>query len=87
MLVTVRDNNIDQALRALKKKMQREGVFGKVKDQRFFTSKGERRRIAKAKGISRAFKTEVARVARDECIPKPEATKLVEKRRNRRSPR
>ncbi|MGA8798682.1 MAG: 30S ribosomal protein S21, partial [Pseudolabrys sp.] len=27
MQVLVRDNNVDQALRVLKKKMQREGVF------------------------------------------------------------
>ena len=27
MQVSVRDNNVDQALRALKKKLQREGVF------------------------------------------------------------
>ncbi len=27
MEVSVRDNNVDQALRALKKKLQREGVF------------------------------------------------------------
>jgi ribosomal protein S21 len=29
--VLVRDNNVDQALRALKKKMQREGVFREMK--------------------------------------------------------
>jgi len=27
MLVSVRDNNVDQALRVLKKKLQRESVF------------------------------------------------------------
>ena len=31
MHVTVRDNNVDQALKALKKKMQREGVFREMK--------------------------------------------------------
>ena len=29
--VTVRDNNVDQALRALKKKMQREGLYKEMK--------------------------------------------------------
>ena len=29
--VFVRDNNVDQALRALKKKMQREGLFREMK--------------------------------------------------------
>ena len=36
MLVTVRDNNIDQALRVLKKKMQREGVFREMKNRRAY---------------------------------------------------
>ena len=31
MQVLVRDNNVDQALRALKKKLQREGVFREMK--------------------------------------------------------
>ena len=31
MEVSVRDNNVEQALRVLKKKMQREGVFREVK--------------------------------------------------------
>ena len=31
MQVQVRDNNVDQALRALKKKLQREGVFREMK--------------------------------------------------------
>jgi hypothetical protein len=29
--VLVRDNNVDQALKALKKKMQREGIFREMK--------------------------------------------------------
>jgi small subunit ribosomal protein S21 len=33
--VPLRDNNIDQALRALKKKLQREGVFRQKKRRRF----------------------------------------------------
>jgi small subunit ribosomal protein S21 len=31
MQVLVRDNNVDHALRVLKKKMQREGVFREMK--------------------------------------------------------
>ncbi|MED6308578.1 MAG: 30S ribosomal protein S21, partial [Pseudomonadota bacterium] len=34
--VTVRDNNVDQALKALKKKMQREGVFREMKLRRSY---------------------------------------------------
>ncbi len=36
MQVFVRDNNIDQALRALKRKMQREGMFKEMKRRRFY---------------------------------------------------
>ncbi len=43
MQVLVRDNNIDQALRVLKKKMQREGVFREMKRQRFYEKPSERR--------------------------------------------
>ena len=31
MQIIVRDNNVDQALRALKKKLQREGVYREMK--------------------------------------------------------
>ena len=41
--VTVRDNNVDQALRVLKKKMQREGVFREMKNRRSFEKPSERR--------------------------------------------
>ena len=36
MQVNVRDNNIEQALRALKKKLQREGVFREMKLKQHF---------------------------------------------------
>jgi ribosomal protein S21 len=36
MQVSVRDNNVDQALRALKKKLQREGVFREMKLKQHF---------------------------------------------------
>ena len=39
--VLVRDNNVDQALRALKKKMQREGVFREMKRRRFYEKPSE----------------------------------------------
>ena len=36
MQIMVRDNNVDQALRALKKKLQREGVYREMKLRRHF---------------------------------------------------
>ena len=41
--VVVRDNNVDQALRALKKKMQREGIFREMKLRRSYEKPSERR--------------------------------------------
>ena len=43
MQVIVRDNNVDQALRALKKKLQREGVFREMKLRRHFEKPSERK--------------------------------------------
>ena len=43
MYVTVRDNNVDQALRVLKKKLQREGVFREMKNRRAYEKPSERR--------------------------------------------
>ena len=41
--VSVRDNNVDQALRALKKKMQREGIFREMKLRRHFEKPSEKK--------------------------------------------
>lgn len=54
--VTVRDNNIDQALRVLKKKMQREGIFREMKLRRDFEKPCERRKREKAENIRRSRK-------------------------------
>ena len=43
MYVTVRENNVDQALRVLKKKLQREGVFREMKNRRAYEKPSERR--------------------------------------------
>jgi ribosomal protein S21 len=41
--VLVRDNNVDQALRVLKKKMQREGLFREMKARSAFEKPSEKR--------------------------------------------
>ena len=56
MQVLVRDNNVDQALRALKKKMQREGIFREMKMRRSFEKHSERKAREKAEAIRRARK-------------------------------
>lgn len=54
--VLVRDNNVDQALRALKKKMQREGIFREMKLRNFYEKPSEKRAREKAEAIRRARK-------------------------------
>ena len=49
MQVSVRDNNVDQALRALKKKLQREGVFREMKLKQHFEKPSEKKRARKLK--------------------------------------
>ena len=56
MQVLVRDNNVDQALRALKKKMKREGIFREMKMRRSFEKPSEKKAREKAEAIRRARK-------------------------------
>ena len=51
--VVVRDNNVDQALKALKKKMQREGVFREMKLRRAYEKPSERKAREKAEAVRR----------------------------------
>lgn len=63
--VIVRDNNVDQALRALKKKMQREGIFREMKLRRSFEKPSERRAREKAEAIRRHRKLMRKRMDRE----------------------
>lgn len=65
MHVTVRDNNVDQALKALKKKLQREGVFREMKLRRVYEKPSERKAREKAEAIRRARKLERKRLERE----------------------
>ena len=56
MQVLVRDNNVDQALKALKKKMQREGIFREMKLRGHYEKPSERKAREKAEAIRRARK-------------------------------
>jgi ribosomal protein S21 len=53
MQVLVRDNNVDQALRVLKKKMQREGIFREMKARKAYEKPSERKTREKAEAIRR----------------------------------
>ena len=63
MQIIVRDNNVDQALRALKKKLQREGVYREMKLRRHYEKPSEKRAREKAAAVRRARKMERKRGA------------------------
>ena len=56
MQVSVRDNNVDQALRALKKKLQREGVYREMKLKQQFEKPSEKNAREKAESNRRTRK-------------------------------
>ena len=60
--VIVRDNNVDQALRALKKKMQREGIFREMKLRRHFEKPSERKARERAEAVRRMRKVQRKRM-------------------------
>ncbi|MBM3491334.1 MAG: 30S ribosomal protein S21 [Alphaproteobacteria bacterium] len=66
--VLVRDNNVDQALRALKKKMQREGVFREMKLRNHYEKPSEKKARERAEGIRRARKLARKRAQREGLI-------------------
>ena len=63
--VTVRDNNVDQALRVLKKKLQREGVFREMKNRRAYEKPSERRAREAAESTRRVRKLMRKRMERE----------------------
>jgi small subunit ribosomal protein S21 len=54
--VVVHTNNIDQALRALKKKMQREGVFREMKLRKYYEKRSEAKKRKKSESSRRRLK-------------------------------
>ncbi len=65
MEVTVRDNNVEQALRALKKKLQREGIFREMKQRRFYEQPSARRKREGAEAERRWRKQKRKQMERD----------------------
>ena len=74
MQVLVRDNNVDQALRVLKKKMQREGFFREMKLRGHYEKPSEKKIREKAEAIRRARKLARKKMQREGLLPmKPRA--------------
>jgi small subunit ribosomal protein S21 len=75
--VIVRDNNVDQALRVLKKKMQREGVFREMKRRRFYEKPSERSAREQNEARRRARKQARKNAQRDGLLPAPRNKKAL----------
>jgi small subunit ribosomal protein S21 len=67
--VLVRDNNVDQALKALKKKMQREGIFREMKLRGHYEKPSEKKAREKAEAIRRARKLARKKLQREGLLP------------------
>jgi small subunit ribosomal protein S21 len=78
--VLVRDNNVDQALKVLKRKMQREGVLREMKRRRAYEKPSERRTREKAEAIRRARKLARKKAQREGLIPMPKRRDDVRRR-------
>jgi small subunit ribosomal protein S21 len=63
--VLVRDNNVDQALKVLKKRMQREGLFREMKLRNHYEKPSEKRAREKAEAVRRARKLARKRAQRE----------------------
>ncbi|MGV6801193.1 MAG: 30S ribosomal protein S21 [bacterium] len=66
--IVVRENNVEQALRALKKKMQREGTFREMKRRKFYEKPSEKKARQKAEAVRRARKLQRKRMQREGLI-------------------
>jgi small subunit ribosomal protein S21 len=84
--VIVRDNNVDQALKALKKKMQREGIFREMKLRGHYEKPSERKAREKDQAVRRARKLARKKLQREGLLPAPKKLlKEGEPRRGRPS--
>jgi small subunit ribosomal protein S21 len=79
--VLVRDNNIEQALRVLKKRMQREGVFREMRRRRFYEKPSEESARRKSEAIRRMRKLARKQAIRDGLIAAPPSKKKEDARR------
>jgi small subunit ribosomal protein S21 len=71
MQVLVRDNNVDQALKALKRKLQREGVFREMRLRKAYEKPSERKVREKAEAVRRARKLARKQAQREGLLPAP----------------
>jgi small subunit ribosomal protein S21 len=78
--VFVRDNNVDQALKVLKRKMQREGVFREMKRRRFHEKPSEKTAREKSEALRRMRKLKRKQAQREGLIAAPRKKEPLAKR-------
>jgi len=78
--IFVRDNNVDQALRVLKKKMQREGIFREMKQRRSYEKPSERKTREKSEAVRRARKLARKKAQREGLVP-PDKKRLQDEKK------
>jgi len=71
LLVSVRDNNVEQALKVLKKKLQREGLFREMKRRRAYEKPSERKAREHGEAVRRSRKAARKLAQREGLLPKP----------------
>jgi small subunit ribosomal protein S21 len=71
LLITVRDNNVDQALKVLKKRMQREGIFREMKLRSHYEKPSEKRARERAEAVRRYRKLQRKRLQRENALGPP----------------
>ncbi|MBB5538008.1 30S ribosomal protein S21 [Rhizobium herbae] len=69
MQVLVRDNNVDQALRVLKKKLQREGIFREMRLREAYEKPSVKKARQKSEAVSRQRKNARKQLQREGLLP------------------
>jgi small subunit ribosomal protein S21 len=77
MQVLVRDNNVDQAMKVLKRKLQREGIFREMKARRAYEKPSERKTREKQEAIRRKRKLDRKQAQREGLLPAPKRPAVV----------
>ena len=86
MQVMVRDNNVEQAMKVLKRKMQREGLFREMRTRRAYEKPSERKAREKAEARRRARKLARKQAQRDGLLPAPKPKPRAPAARFQRTP-
>ena len=77
MQIYVRDNNVDQALKVLKRRMQREGLFREMKRKRFYEKPSERLARERSEAVRRIRKLKRKELQREGLLPAPKKKLLA----------